>query len=187
MSPAPWLALTKPGWKGCLGHGSPVQESSSAVQRVQQLCLAAQAALSHGLAPATLWQEVLAPHGCQAALLHQETKSQQAACQAAAHGESLSPAETGWERCPQSFTSHRCPLPACCSEPDAPTFYFLVVTLPTDYYGPVEVAWSSAGSATDAEGNQLTPPQPLTFTRTQAEPLASSCVFELISPATQTA
>lgn len=73
------------------------------------------------------------------------------------------------------------------NEPDAPTFYFLIVTLPTDYYGPVEVAWSSAGSATDAQGDQLTPPQPLNFTRTQAEPLASSCVFELISPATQTA
>lgn len=161
------------------------ERCSNAVQWIQQLCLAAQAALSHGLVPVTLWQEALAPHRCHAALLHkQQSHSRQHAKQqllgTACH------LLRQVRRLPQSITFCGGPLPAC-SEPDAPTFYFLIVTLPTDYYGPVEVAWSSAGSATDAQGDQLTPPQPLNFTRTQAEPLASSCVFELISPATQTA
>ena len=134
--------------------------------------------------PVTLWQEALALHRCQAALLQQ----QQSHSRQHAKQQLIAKACHLLRRVGSADTvSRNSQMSPACSEPDAPTFYFLVVTLPTDYYGPVEVAWSSAGSATDAEGNQLTPPQPLNFTRTQAEPLASSCVFELISPATQTA
>lgn len=58
------------------------ERCSNAVQWVQQLCLAAQAALSHGLVPVTLWQEALAPHRCHAALLHkQQSHSRQHAKQ----------------------------------------------------------------------------------------------------------
>ncbi|KAK9815468.1 hypothetical protein WJX72_004186 [[Myrmecia] bisecta] len=70
------------------------------------------------------------------------------------------------------------------TQPDSPTFTFVIVTLPADYYGDVTVAYT--GMASDASGSTLGTIAPVKFTRVQTDPLATSVVFELVPPVTST-